>query len=204
MGLGAMILLALDPVHLGPMTLVQLVSYVLVDDSGVISMLINLVFIWLIVSPFEQTFGQRHTLELVAAGVIGGSLATVLVAQVAPLAFRLTGSSTITYAGLAALTQVMRGRSMMFFGVIPMTSRQLLLVMLVLAALLSLEAHNHLLFAAWLGSMLAGGGYVRYMSRRPRRSPPKRPGSSRFRVLRGGGGGGGRGNGDSDRPKWLN
>jgi membrane associated rhomboid family serine protease len=196
-------LLALDSARLGPATLPQLFTYVLIDDSGAVLMLINLVFMWLIMSPFEQAFGKRHTLELIAAGTLGGSLATVLVALLAPIDYPLTGSFTIAYAGMAAMTQVMGGRSMLFFGVLPMTSKQLLLVLVGLALLRFIETKNHLILAASLGSMLAGGGYVRYMSRRPRPSPPKRPGGSRLRVLRGGGGGGG-GNGDSDRPKWLN
>jgi membrane associated rhomboid family serine protease len=199
------LLLAFNPAHIGPLTLPQLVTYVLVDSAGAMLMLINLVFMWLIISPFESTFGKRHTLELVAAGTLGGSLAALLAGLLAPASYPLTGSFTIAYAGMAAMTQVMGGRTMMFFGVVPMTSRQLLLVLVGFAVLNFLESKNYLVLAASLGSMLAGAGYVRYMSRRPRPSPPKRPGSSRLRVLRGGGGGGGGGgNGDSDRPKWLN
>jgi membrane associated rhomboid family serine protease len=203
-------LLSLDPAQLGPGSLVQLFSYVLIEDPrAVMSMLIGLLFMWLIMSPFETAFGKRHTLELIAVGTLGGGLAAVAVAQLLPLpGWRLLGSHTIAYAGMAAMTQVMGGRSMLFFGVVPMTSRQLLLVLAGLSLLQYLASKDHLMLASSLGAMLAGGGYVKYMARAPRPTPPKRPGATRFRVVRGGGGGSGSGKGsggdDSDRPKWLN
>jgi hypothetical protein len=205
--------LALDPVHLGPTSIFQLFTYVLIEDPrGVMSMLIGLFFMWLILSPFEATFGRRHTLELVTAGTLGSALAVILVALIAPITpYLLFGSYPIAYAGMAAMTQVMRGGRMMFFGVVPMTSRQLLLVLVGLSVLQFLASKDHLMLAGSLGAMLAGAGYVKYMARPPRPSQPKRTSASHLRVLRGGGTGGARGtrgdgdpDSDSDRPKWLN
>jgi hypothetical protein len=212
--------LALDPVHLGPASLFQLFTYVLIEDPrAVMSMLIGLFFMWLILSPFEATFGRRHTLELVAAGTLGSALVVILVALVAPITpYLLFGSYPIAYAGMAAMTQVMRGGRMMFFGVVPMTSRQLLLVLVGLSVLQFLASKDHLMLAGSLGAMLAGAGYVKYMARPARPSPPKRSSPGHLRVVRGGGGpggsapGGGSGgpgsgakdDGDGDRPKWLN
>jgi membrane associated rhomboid family serine protease len=204
--------LALDPVNPNLLLLLlQLQSYALIEDPHAVgSLLIGLVFMWLIMSPFEAAFGRRHTLELIALGTLGGSLATVLAAQVAPIeGYRLYGSHTIAYAGMAAMTQVMGGgRRMLFFGVIPMTSRQLLLVLAGFSLLQYLATKDHLALASSLGAMLAGGGYVKYMARAPRPSVPKRPNTTRFRVVRGGGGGSRSSDSDrdsdSDRPKWLN
>jgi membrane associated rhomboid family serine protease len=201
--------LALDPVHLGLLTPVQMFTYVFVQDAdGLGGFLISLVFMWLIVSDFERAFGRKHTIELIIVGTLGGSLATVLMAFVMPLrGFLLHGSFPIAYAGMAASAQIMRGRTMMLFGVLPLTTRQFAIGLIVLPLLLFLISRNHLLLAAMYGSLLAGGGYVKYMARTPRRPTPpsKRPGGTRFRVLRGGGGGGGSGSdGDGDRPKWLN
>jgi membrane associated rhomboid family serine protease len=206
--------LALNPVNRDlPLLLGQLLTYVLIEEPQAVgSLLIGLVFMWLIMSPFEAAFGRRHTLELMALGTLGGSLATVLAAQVVPIeGYRLYGSHTIAYAGMAAMTQVMGGgRRMLFFGVIPMTSRQLLLVLAGFSLLQYLATKDHLALASSLGAMLAGGGYVKYMARAPRPSTPKRPNTARFRVVRGGGGSGGSRSSDSDRdsdsdrPKWLN
>ena len=193
--------LALDPVHLGPGSLLQMVTYVLVEDPrGVGSMLIGLLFMWLIMSPFEAAFGKRHTLELALSGTLGASLSVVLAAFIAPITpYLLFGSYPIAYAGMAAMTQVMRGGRMLFFGVVPMTPRQLLLVLAGFSMLQYLASRDHLMLIGSLGAMLAGVGYVKYMARPPRSSRPKRPSS--LRVLRGGGRGS---SGDSDRPRWLN
>lgn len=208
-GIREMRLLALDSAHLSPLTLVQMFTYVFVYDQGVdgLGFALSLLFIWLIVSDFERAFGPKRTLQLMLLGTLGGSLATVFMALIAPIPeYRLNGSFPIAYAGMAASAQIMQGRSMSLFGLIPITSRQFAIGLVVLPLLLFLMSHNHLMLAAMYGSLLAGGGYVKYMGRsRPRPTPSKRPGATRFRVLRGGGGGGGSGSdGDSDRPKWLN
>jgi hypothetical protein len=197
-----MALLALDPVHLGPLTLPQLVTYVLVEDPrSVMSMLIGLFFMWIILSPFEATFGPRHTLQLALAGSVGASVCVVLVSLIAPISpYFLYGSYPIAYAGMAAMAQVIRGGRMNLFGILPMTSQQFLMLLGGLAVLQYLATKDHLMLVASLGAMAAGTGYVRFMARPRRPTPPKRPGSARFRVLRGGAGG----DGDGDRPKWLN
>jgi membrane associated rhomboid family serine protease len=206
-GLPVSALLSLDPVHLGPLSLLQIFTYVVIEDPrGVMSMLIGLFFMWLILSPFESAFGRKHTLELMLAGTLGAAFAVIAIAQVAGIpGYRLYGSYPIAYAGMAAMTQVMRGGRMLFFGVLPMTSRQLLLVLAGLSLLQFLASRDHLTLAGSLGAMIAGAGYVRYMARAPRPSQPKRSPNTRLRVVRGGGSGSGsRDDGDSDRPKWLN
>ena len=194
--------LALDPIHLSPLTLVQLVTYVLIEGPQPLAMLIGLLFMWLILSPFEVTFGSRNTLELILCGTIAASITVVLVSQVVPPTQPLFyGSFPIAYAGMAAMTQVVRTGRIMFFGVLPMTSQTLLLVLGGMSLLFFLADKDVPRLVGSLAAMAAGIGYVRYMARRPK--PPRRKSSSppRFRVLRGGGGSG---EGDSDRPKWLN
>lgn len=202
LGVRVIELLALDPIHLGLLTPLQLVSYVFIEDPrAVFSMLIGLLFMWLILSPFEVTFGSRHTLELALCGTVVAGLTVILFAFVAPMpSYLFFGSHPIAYAGMAAMTQVIRGGRIMFFGVVPMTSQTLLLVLAGLSLLQFLATKDHLMLAGSLGAMAAGIGYVRYMARPPRSSRKKRSPPPRFRVLRGGGGG----DGDNDRPKWLN
>jgi membrane associated rhomboid family serine protease len=205
-------LLALDPIRLGPATLWQVVTYVFVqptdNPSTITSLLFDLFFMWLIMSPFEAAFGRRHTLELIVSGTLGAAFTVLAFAQIAPIpGFHLYGSSAIAYAGMAAMTQVMRGGRMLLFGAIPMTSRQLLLVLAGIPLVEFLITKNYLSLLGSLGAIFAGIAYVRYMARAPRPSRPKRPASTRLRVLRGGGGGGSnppRDDGDGDRPKWLN
>jgi membrane associated rhomboid family serine protease len=194
--------LALNPAVLSPFTPIQLFTYVLVDDPRhVMSLLLNLFFMWLILSPFEVTFGSRHLLELIVCGILAAGVAAIIVSFVAPVVHPLLGSSPIAYAGMAAMTQVIGRGRIMFFGVVPMSSRMLLLVLAGLSFLFFLADQNYVALAGSLASIAAGIGYVRYMARTPK--PPRRKSSSppRFRVLRGGGGSG---EGDSERPKWLN
>lgn len=196
--------LALDTTHLGPLTLLQLFTYPLVEGANVMGMLIGLFFMWMILSPFEVTFGSKHTIELIVCGTVVAGIITLLVALVAPMpGYFLFGSNTIAYAGIAAMTQVIRNGKIMLFGVLPMTGQQLLLAMVGISFLVFIASPNHdyLTLVSALSAMAAGIGYVRYMARAPK--PPRRKSSSppRFRVLRGGGGSS---DGDSERPKWLN
>jgi membrane associated rhomboid family serine protease len=199
-------MLALDPAHLGPLTILQVVSYVLVrpiSEGQIFGLLVDLFFLWLIVSPFESAFGRRHTIELMLAGTLGGSLVVLPVALFAPSpnpAWVLFGSQSLTFAGMAAMTQMIgAGRKIMLFGVVPMTARQLLLAIVGFSLLSFLISRDHLMFVSSLGAMAAGIGYVKYMSRAPRPSARSKRPATRFRVVRGGGG-----SDDSDRPKWLN
>ncbi|HKU42541.1 MAG TPA: hypothetical protein VJR89_30495 [Polyangiales bacterium] len=196
-------LFGLDPVGLGPLTLVQLASHVLLEypQQGQ-WVLINLVFMWLILSPFEVTFGSKPTLQLIGWGILAAAVAVIVVGLIAgtPVpGYRYVGSSAITYVGLAAMTQVVRSGRIMFFGVLPMTPRQLLLVVAGFALLNFLITTDYLALAGSIAAIAAGVGYVRYMARAPRPPRGKRSAPPRFRVLRGGGG-----DGEGDRPKWLN
>ena len=195
----ALLALHPQPSDLGPLTLLQLVSYVFIEDPRqVMGMLIGLLFMWLILSPFEVTFGSRPTLELALCGTLAAGLAAILISLVAPSpGLVLLGSYPIAFAGMAAMTRVVRSGRIMFFGVVPMTSQTLLIVLVGLSLLYYLADQNQVRLAGSLGAMGAGIGYVRYMARAPRPSRGKRSGPPRFRVLRGGGG-------DGDRPKWLN
>lgn len=196
-------MLGLDPVNLTVLTPVQLVTHVLLEHPSQGQwVLINLVFMWLILSPFEVTFGARHTLELIVCGILAAAFAVIVLGLIAgaPIAgYRYVGSSSIAYAGMAAMTQVIRSGRIMFFGVLPMTPQQLLLVLGGLALLQFLISTDYLALAGSIGALFAGIGYVRYMARAPRPPRGKRSVPPRFRVLRGGGG-----DGDGDRPKWLN
>jgi membrane associated rhomboid family serine protease len=203
-GLDVIGLLALDPVHLSLATPVQVLSYVLIEDPrAVMGMLIGLVFMWLILSPFESSFGARRTLELALCGVIGAALATILAAQLMPITpYQYLGSRPVAYAGMAAMARVMQRGRMLFFGVVPMTSSQLLLVLVGLSLLEFLASKDHIMLAGSLGAMAAGMGYVRFMSRTPRKPGTRRPSSSRLRMVRGGAESAPPG--PSDPPKWLN
>jgi membrane associated rhomboid family serine protease len=176
----------------------QLVTYVLVDLSHPLMFLLGLLFIWWALSPIETGFGPVRTLQLVAVSIVAGSLPAYLVGFVVRGSPPLFGSQTIWLGAFAAMTWLYRDGQVSLFGVMPMTARQSLLLLVGLTVLMFLASKDHTQLVASLGAMGGGIAFIRWM-RRPRtparvRRKPERS----FRVIEGGGGG------DDERPKWLN
>ncbi len=197
-------LLALNASNLGFATVWQIFTYVLVDyPTAVFSLLIGLLFIWLILSPFEMVYGSKRTMQLCAVGVLSGGISAVVVETVisgislGPSG--LWGSHTIAYAGMAAMATTMRGRKLSLFGLFSMTSNQLLLLLVGLSVLMFLATKNLAMLAGSLGAIAGGVWYIRWLSR-PRRPKKTRPQSksSPFKVIKGGQ------SSNSKPPTWLN
>jgi len=197
-------LFALNASNLGFATLWQIFTYVLVDHpSAVLSLLFGLLFIWLILSPFEIVYGSKRTIQLCAVGVLSGSVSAVIVETVmsgvslGPSG--LWGSHTIAYAGMAAMATTMRGRRLSLFGLFSMTSNQLLLLLIGLSVLMFLASKNLAMLAGSLGAIAGGVWYIRWISRptssRGTRSQSK---SSPFKVIKGGQ------SSNNKPPTWLN
>ena len=96
-----------------------------------------------------------------------------------------------------------RDQQVSLFGMMPMTAKQFLLLLLGMSVLMFLSTKNHTQLIADLGAMGGGIGFVRWMKRPRTQRPSRKPRGTRargFKVIRGGGGAGE----DEDRPKWLN
>lgn len=197
-------LLALNASNLGFATLWQIFTYVLVDHpSAVLSLLFGLLFIWLILSPFEIVYGSKRTMQLCAVGVLSGSISAVVVQTVisgvslGPSG--LYGSHTIAYAGMAAMATTMRGRKMSLFGLFSMTSNQLLLLLVGLSVLMFLASKNLAMLTGSLGAIAGGVWFIRWISRpRSSRRTRSQSKSSPFKVIKGGQ------SSNSKPPTWLN
>lgn len=191
--------LALSPSTLGIPTLWQLVTYVLVEPpQAVMSVIIGLLFMWLIMSPFELQFGPRRTLQLALFGTLAASIASVAVGAMLPGSPPLFGSTPIAYAGMAATAHShgSHGR-ISLFGAFRMTSNQLLGLLAGLSVLWFLATRDHTQLVASLAALGAGVGYIEWMRRGMRMfSPSPKARRGGMHVVRGGR--------DSDRPKWLN
>src|SRR5690349_17401833 len=77
-------LLALAPQSLGFHTIWQIVTYPFVNPpvpQVVMGFLIDLLFFWLFVSPFEERFGPKGVAMMCAAGTIAGGAAAIAVGQ---------------------------------------------------------------------------------------------------------------------------
>lgn len=195
-------LLALRPRDVGIHTVWQLFTYVLVwppDPGHVLSFLIAILFLWLMLAPFEERFGPRRTVQLAVVALLAAGVPALLVGQVAPAGPRqvLYGLQPILLGTLAAFAWSLRGRGrILFFGVIPMQALTVLYVALGISLLLFLTSKSWVGLAADLGAIGGGMGFVQWMTRPPgRRRPttPRRPKGNHFKVVRGG----------QDR-RWLN
>lgn len=197
-------LLALDTSHLGLVTIWQLFTYVLVDEpSAVISMLVGLVFIWLILSPFEINFGTRRTEQLCAVAVVSASVPALLIGLLTSsflsgVGTILFGSFPLAYAGIAAMAMVSKGRRLSLFGLWSMTAGQLLMLMAGLSVLFFLATKNVAMFVGSLGSLGGGSWFVLWMSGQVPRIGSKRTSSRWLRLIRGG-------RAETHRPpRWIN
>lgn len=192
-------LLALQP---GGFAIWQVATYPVVQgQSQPLWLLLGLLFLWWVLSPFEVSFGGRRTMQLCAACTLGGGLAVDLVGFVVPGMPILAGTYPLWFGAIVATTYLYRDRHMSLFGAISMTGQQLLLLLVGLSFLNLLYDGNLSQFVGVLGGMAGGVAFIRYM-RRPRsrkRPPPKRKKrGDGFRVIKGGL------SDDEEPPKWLN
>jgi hypothetical protein len=189
-------LLALTPAGPG---LWQLLSYVLVDrNDHPLMFLIGLLFIWWALSPFEIGYGPKRTLQLCLASLLCASVPAWLAGFAIPGSPPLSGSSTIWFGAIAATAWLYRDQQMSLFGMMAMTAKQFLLLMVGISLLMFLASRDHTQLIADLGAMGGGIAFVRWMKRPRKPTTSRRPAarSSGFKVIQGGG--------DDNRPKWLN
>ncbi|MDH5490668.1 MAG: hypothetical protein OEY14_01715 [Myxococcales bacterium] len=200
-GLGIVPLLALrtGDLHIG--LLWQVVTYVVAWPTGpdaLTSILISSVFFWLCLSPFEQLFGTIRTWQLMLVCTVAAALPAVAVS----LFFRgsvLFGIHSIVLGGLCASVWPYRGRGKLrFFGVLPLSAEQLVLVALGFSLLSFLLSKDLSRLVADLGAV---GGALLFVDtlRKSRGRPGSRQGGGSGRHLRSIKGGRG-----GTKPTWLN
>lgn len=190
---------ALDPDVLSPATVWQIFTNVLVQSpTQLFPLLLNLLFIWLILPPFEDRYGKGRVIQLSILATICSSLLTLLVGQLLPgYAMRIEGPGPITLAAISAYAVLLPPHAeVSFFGVLPMQSKHLLWVVVGLSVLGFITSLNLTSLASDFGAIGAGIGFVKWwMHRPPPRRSFQRKGSARFRVVR-----------DDDPPRggWMN
>ena len=149
----------------------------------------------------------RHSLKKAKYGLVKSEafslfeLPSLTLAQL-PGSPPLFGSHPIWFGAIAAVTWLYRDQQISLFGMLAMSARRFLLLLLGMSVLMFLASKNHIQLVADLGAVAGGVGFVRWM-KRPRSPRAARKPSSRargFKVIRGGGGA----EGGDDRPKWLN
>lgn len=196
--------LSLNTGQLGVHTLWQLGTHVLAAPTGpqyVFSMLITLLFLWLMLAPFEQRFGQKRTIQLCIVAALSSATLAILVGLFLSTPQRLFGAGAILIGSIAAFAWSYRGQGRMsFFGVIDMKPVHIIYLVLALSALMFITSGDGVSFAADLGAIGGGMGFIEWLrkppgKRRRRRRKKKKKTKNPLDVIEGG---------RSDEPKWLN
>ena len=192
---------ALDTASPGVATLWQLGTHVFAFPTGpnaVFSMLIILLFLWLMLAPFEQRFGQKRTIQLCVVAALCAAFLALIVGLLVPNPSSLYGAQAILLGSIAAFAWSYRGQGRMsFFGVIDMKPVHIIYLVLALSALMFITSGDAVALAADLGAIGGGMAFIEWLRRPPkrRRRPRRRKKQSSFDVVRGG---------RADEPRWLN
>ena len=194
--------LALSTASPGLNTLWQLGTHVFAFPTGpqsVFSMLIVLLFLWLMLAPFEQRFGEKRTIQLCVAATLSSAFLALIVGLIVPSPSALYGAQAILLGSIAAFAWSYRGQGRMsFFGVIDMKPVHIIYLVLALSALMFITSGDAVALAADIGAIGGGVAFIEWLRKPPGRRPkwPKRrKKKSDFDVIQGG---------RADEPRWLN
>lgn len=193
-------LLTLEPRELSVWTPLQLFTHVWVVPpvpGAVLSLALSLLFLWLIVAPFEERYGKQRVIELIIVAAVCAALPALLVGQLLPsYAGPLAGPQTITLCAMCAYAVLLPPHAeVSFFGLFPLKPQHLLLVVVAFSVLGFLTTANAAALAADLGAIGGGVAFVKWWMQRPPRRKSRKQG--KLRVVHG--------NDEGSGPKrWLN
>lgn len=194
-------ILALDTGSPGVATLWQLGTHVFAFPTGpqsVFSMLIMLLFLWWMLAPFEQRFGQKRTIQLCVVAALSAAALALIVGLLVPNPSALYGAQAMLLGSIAAFAWSYRGQGRMsFFGIVEMKPVHIIYLVLALSALMFITSGDAVALAADIGAIGGGVGFIEWLRRPPSRRRPKkrRKKKSDFDVVQGG---------RADEPRWLN
>jgi membrane associated rhomboid family serine protease len=200
-GVPAFEFLALDTARPGVRTLWQLGTHVFAFPTGpqaVFSMLIVLLFLWLMLAPFEQRFGEKRTIQLCIVAALSSAVLALIVGLLVANPSALYGAQAILLGSIAAFAWSYRGQGRMsFFGVIDMKPVHIIYLVLALSALMFITSGDAVALAADIGAIGGGMAFIEWLRRPPgkRRRRKGRKKKSSFDVVQGG---------RADEPRWLN
>lgn len=185
-GIPVVRLLALDTVHLSIATVWQIFTNVLVQSpTALFPLLLNLLFIWFILPPFEDRYGAGRVIQLALICTVCSSLAAIVAGQLVPgWASWIEGPGPITLGAISAFAVLMPPhQEVSFFGVLPMQSKHLLWVVVGLSVLGFITSRNLTSLASDLGAIGGGIAFVRLWMHRPPRRRTFQKKASRLRVV---------------------
>ncbi len=168
-------ILATCALWIGPLRVSQLwqiFTHVFVQPlspQSVISELIGLMFLWWILSPFEERYGGRRTLELCLVSLLGWALVPIAVGPFLRESSPLFGTSALAFGGFSAFAMTTRRTQVMLFGAVPVKAMHLLTIAIGYSVLLFLASRNLVVLLAGLGATASGAAYGWWLTLPPRK-----------------------------------
>ena len=165
--------------------------------------LVSLFAIYWVLSMFEAEHGRRCLLGLMALGVIGGAIPTMILGAIVPTLFGATaGPSVLVMAWLGAFAALRPDArvGLMIVALPPISPWTMVGFTLVLSALQAAWTHNAAGLVSALGATAGGIVFARIVTRRrvaKPTTPKKRNGRPNLTVIEGGAQ-------SDDKPRWLN
>jgi membrane associated rhomboid family serine protease len=120
-----------------------------------ISLLINLFMLWAFIPTMERFWGTARFYRFFAITSIAGTLAGLLVGLALGRDMPIYGLSPFVLAAIVAFGVIYARQPVQFFGVLPLTGRQLMLGFLAVQALVTIFGQQWELGAAMAGASLA-------------------------------------------------
>ncbi len=186
--------LSLQTGRLGLEALWQLFTYPLVRPpvpGAVVSFLVELLFLWWVVAPYEAMAGTRETMWLGVLSSWGAGAIALLVGALLGVRGGVSGTGPLLLGLIAAYAWKLRGRGVLsFFGVVPMRPEQLVWLLLGISVLFFLASRDVVALAADLAAVGVGVGWVHFDLGPPRRRPRGRRRRPSLVSIPGGRGGG--------------
>lgn len=95
-------------------------------EQDFLSLLLGLFMLWMFVPTLERFWGTPRFYRFVAITSIAGTVIGVLVGQVLGRDFPILGLSPFTFAAVVAFGVIYARQPVQFFGVLPLTGRQMM------------------------------------------------------------------------------
>jgi membrane associated rhomboid family serine protease len=95
-------------------------------EPDFLTLLLSGLMLWMFVPTLERFWGTRRLYRFVAVTSIVGALAGCAMGLLTGREFPITGASSFIYASIVAFGVVYATHPVQFFGVLPMTGRQMM------------------------------------------------------------------------------
>lgn len=154
----------------------RLWTYVLVlppQSQSVSTLLLDLLFLWLLVAPFEERFGAKRTLQLSVLATLGAGCAGLAAGLMSSRVEVLYGSQPVALAALSGFALSFRGQRLSVFGFGSFKPVHLVWFAVGYSTLIFLASRNLVLYASSLGAIGVGVAFARWITRPRRLSSPK-------------------------------